>query len=95
MADLPADGDITADGDYDFDIPGPLTDLTVTGSFGSGTVTLKAINPQDSNAGDIPGGVFVAAFSTVLEGATSLRGRITVAGSTNPTINVFIAKVSR
>ena len=95
MADLPEDGAIIADGDYDFDLVGPLTDLNVTGGFAGGTIKIQSLNSNTGDPGDAKNGSFAAPFTTVIEGDNTQKARLNLTGSTNPTINAKIGKISR
>lgn len=89
MADLKGNNPITADGDYDFSASGSLTDITISGTWGGGTVTMKRQNPNDTATYvDIPSGTYTADTTFVIRSAPQAGLRITLAGATTPSLNV-------
>lgn len=89
MANLQGNNPITADGDYDFDAAGSLTDITISGTWGGGTVTMKRQNPHNTAAYvDIPSGTYTADTTFVIRSAPRAKLRLTLAGATGPSLNV-------
>lgn len=90
MADLV--NPITADGDYDLDMPSNRADIIVTGTFGGGTLKLQAINPVDDAVADVADASWTAAATVVYNGANQNKIRFNLAGATTPSINVSVRK---
>jgi len=97
MANLPADGNITADGDYDITLPeGIRFDVNIAGSsFGGGTVVMSQQNPA-SSALFSPFTVTSAItsnFTDVLQARGGSVIRFSLSGATAPNIFIHIAAV--
>jgi hypothetical protein len=96
MAALPADGNITADGDYDITVSGGIRyDVNITGTFGGGTVTVSEQNPAAlTQYGAISTSAAITSdFSDVLLCRNGSTIRFSLAGATTPNIYVHIAPV--
>ena len=82
---------VTADGATAFQrVVGPVH-LSVTGGFGSGTVTFQALDPG-GNTVPIANGAFTALTDTLFDfPATAINDvRVNVTGSSTPTLVIWI-----
>lgn len=96
MADLPSDGNITADGDYDIKVEGGIRyDVIITGTFGGGTVVVSEQNPAKTDQfGVISTSTAITSdFSDVLLCRNGATIRFNLNGATAPDLYVHIAPV--
>ena len=91
MADLPADGNVTADGDYDIKLEGGIRyNVIITGDFGFGTVTVGDQNPlkPDQFGSVSTASPITSNFSDVLKTRDGTTVRFTLSGSTSPDLYI-------
>lgn len=93
MADLPSNGNITADGDYDIVVNGGIRyNVNIGGDFGGGTVIVSEENAAKTTIFSPVAtmSAITSNFTDVLKTRDGQKVRFSLSGSTSPDLYIHI-----